>query len=167
MKFLMTTVAAAAALAAAGSAHAYDAINGLTVNDGWGRNTGVAGMAYFTLPFHATQQETAEPRFGIAMTAPQMQRRAGLSLRTDAPKLMDFALHGASLDAPWRSSLSVGNAIAWTSDPAQMTEAERRRFIGDSGVSWVIVGAATVALFVGVYAIIDDDVPPPAEGPEE
>lgn len=129
---------------------------------GWQRTTGAAAVVYGRLPFHATATEAAQPRLGLAMTAPQ--RATGLRLHTQAPRLVDIGVNAKGFDGAWSVSARLGATPAWSYDPDRAA-GERHLHLFDSGLSWVAVGLVGAGLFAGVFMITEDDVPPRVTGP--
>lgn len=122
---------------------------------GWQRSTGASAMAYGSFKFHPTKSDAEPAKFGVAMTAPYRVNGAGVLLRTQAPKLMDFSFNTRSFDGTWGSSLSVGATRAWTYDPYAPQGEQHTNFL-DSGTSWIVVGLATVAIGVGIFALTEN-----------
>jgi hypothetical protein len=122
---------------------------------GWQRTTGASAMAYGSVKFHPTKTDAHPARFGVAMTAPYRVKGAGVLLRTQAPKFVDFSFNTKDVGASWGSSLNVGGARAWTYDPTAPAGQQHTNFL-DSGKSWIVVGLATVAIGVGIFALTEN-----------
>jgi hypothetical protein len=122
---------------------------------GWQRSTGASAMAYGTVKFHPTKSDAEPAKFGVAMTAPYRVNGAGVLLRTQAPKLMDFSFNTRSFDGTWGSSLNVGATRAWTYDPYAPVGEQHTNFL-DSGTSWIVVGVATIAIGFGIYSLTEN-----------
>ncbi|MBL8631397.1 MAG: hypothetical protein JNM81_17310 [Rhodospirillaceae bacterium] len=156
---LKAVLSAAVLMASSVSAFAADpfsrAVFDQNTMQGWQRSTGASAMAYGTVKFHPTKSDAEPAKFGVAMTAPYRVNGAGVLLRTEAPKLMDFSFNTRSFDGTWGSSLKLGATRAWTYDPYAKAGEQHTNFL-DSGTSWIVVGLATVAVGVAAFSIIDN-----------
>ncbi|MCB2108720.1 MAG: hypothetical protein KDE14_13515 [Rhodobacteraceae bacterium] len=142
-----------AALAGIGSAQAGGAYNASTML-GWQRETGAAAVAYGYVPFHAAPREAKRAHLGFAMTAPVNGRGDRVVSRLQAPRFVDLKFSGAQSRDRWSATLNTGAATVWSDDPTV-------HHLLEGGMSWAAIGALTVAAGFGIFAILEDDIPPP------
>ena len=128
-----------------------------TFNDatmlGWQQRSAPAALAYFSVPFHTARQGRLQPRAGLMITAPQAYYPGKMSALTSAPGMVDFAFTGKDFNSPWTGTLHVQNQVVWASDPKALPKNTKQLF--ESGVSWVVVGALSAGIIIGVYALSD------------
>ena len=153
-----TTFVAIAALTSqlAAPAFAGEIFNRTTVLAGT-RTSGAAAMGYFRLQLGQAAGKTSAPRFGLMVAGPQTYSAGEVPLALNAPRILDFAVTGRDVSAPfaassWRGSFTVGNTLAWVSDRKDLPQGEAPRFL-ESGTSWLIVGAVTVGAVAGAFAL--------------
>lgn len=153
-----TTFVAVAAMASqlAVPAAAGEIFNRTTLLGG-ARTSGAAAMGYFRLPLGQTPGKTSAPRFGLMVAGPQTYSAGEVPLALNAPRIVDLAVTGRNLNAPftassWRGSLSFGNTVAWVSDRKDLPPEEARHLL-ESGTSWLVVGAVTVGAVAGAFAL--------------
>lgn len=120
---------------------------------GWQQRSAPAAMAYFSVPFHAERSDRIQPRAGLMITAPQAYYPGAMSSRVSKPGMVDLAFTGNTFDSPWTATLNVQNQVAWASDPKALPKNTKQLF--ESGVSWVVVGALSAGIIIGVYALSD------------
>lgn len=125
---------------------------------GWRQTTGPAAMAYFRVPFTATSRGT-QPQLGLMVAGPQAYWGGESHLHLDGPRVLDVSLTGRNLAAPWRAdswttTMTVGNAVAWSSDRQAPAPGEAPHLF-ESGLSWVAIGVLTVGAVAGTFVLID------------
>lgn len=143
---VLTTQFAAPALAA-------DVFNRTTML-GWRHHTGPAVVAYLRAPIGPSGYK-AKARTGIALTGPRAYGAGAGPLFSAGPTMLDVALVPRGVGGRWSAQVNIGNAVAWTNDEKSIEPG--RRNLMESGISWVVVGAATVALAAGTFAFIEND----------
>jgi hypothetical protein len=139
----LTTYAAVVALLASTSV---PALAGDTMMD-WGgsRTNGPAAMAYFKVPFHATEARE-NPYAGFALTGiAGRSGQFGPSL-FDAPKVMDFRLSGYG-----DQTMYVAGAVAWDKNPSTLPGYQKNLF----GMGTADTGLAVVAAGAAVWGIVE------------
>jgi hypothetical protein len=124
---------------------------------GWGKQSSAAVMAYVRVPLGVPKTSSAMPRAGFKITGPRTYGLGQSMSHLANPTLVDFGVTGRSFNAPWTATLNLGNTVTWASNPAALPkETPKLRMFGeDSGISWIVVGALTVAAGVGIFAAID------------
>lgn len=122
---------------------------------GWRHQTGPGVVAYFRAPLGPDVLTKNTMRAGLAVMGPRAYAAGRAPLHSQGPRLLDFSVAARGADAGWVPSLNVGRAVAWTSDPDSLKPGQIN--LMDSGLSWVAVGAVTVGLAVGIFAVIEDD----------
>jgi hypothetical protein len=147
--FVAAVVAASVAVAACGSAFAFDPATGQP----WQRFSPPAAVAYFRLPFH-TEPGADRVAYGLALTAP-MLRSSGAAplLIADTPRLLDLSFHGVVPDA-----LRVTGQVAWATGSSKPSGDRRLNLLG--GVGDLVLGLAGTAVAVyGIYSLVKKKCP--------
>jgi hypothetical protein len=139
---LKNTVALAAALSIgfASTSSAFD--NGPSRY--WGKNSGVAAIAYFKMPFSGadTREQT---NFGLALTAPLGPKSSSFRLRTDQPRLVDLRFDALGLTAfRFNERSLLSRQSGGGSNARYAVETDTWEFVG------LAVGAGLVAAVVAV-----------------
>jgi hypothetical protein len=153
-KFITIVTAAAVISQIATPVLAADMFNPTTML-GWRRTADATAMAYVRLPLRAVKVDSRQPRVGLMIGAPGPYSIGRPINRAASPSMVDFGFSGRDFRSNWAASLTVNDAVAWTSDPQSLPKNTRNLF--DGGITWVVVGVLSVGLMVGGYALADKD----------
>jgi len=155
-KLIAAAMVAVATVQFAAPAMARDFFNRTTML-GWRQQQGAAVVAYFRAPLGPPTLK-APVRAGFAVTGPRSFSAGEAPLYSQGPRIIDFSFSKRGVDARWISTLNVGNAVAWTSDPKSLPKNQVN--LMESGMSWVAVGAIAAGLAAGTVAFIEKDEQP-------
>ena len=155
--FLAITAIASQLAAPAMAADIYNSAYNPATALGWQRTTSTAAFAYVHMPLGATSTSGAPLRLGFAVTGPQAYRGGQVPLQLDGVHLVDVALTGRDLSAPWNTdshsfALTMGNTVAWASNPDGLPPGEREQLFGGAW-TWVAVGALTAGAVIGAFVL--------------
>lgn len=147
LKIAAFAVAAALSLPSVAQAQNFDRFTLF----GQPRLSGPVAMGYVRMPFQG--DKTRLPRAGVMLSSPGMYNVARPLIRSAQPGVVDFGVTGRSLRSKrWTSTLNISGHVAWAADPKALPkDTPRLEMLGD-GASWMIVGAASVAIASAILA---------------
>jgi hypothetical protein len=165
MRKVMTFLAVAAVVTdLAVPVYAADSLSGGMFNAttplGWRQTNRAAAMAYFHMPL-AGGKEAGVPRVGLMIAGPSAHSPGEAATHFDGARMVDLSFsHGAmgpswSSDR-WSTTFAVNDTVAWSNNSAIPADA---RYLSMSAVTWVAVGAISVGLIAGGFALTNRKKP--------
>ncbi len=122
---------------------------------GWQRTASPTAMAYVRMPFQSAGTGSQQPRAGFMITPPHTYRPGTAQAFSSAHGVVDFGITGRDFHQPWTTSLNLNNAVAWTGNAEAMPK--NATYLFESGVSWVVVGVASVVIIAGTIALSNEN----------
>ena len=121
---------------------------------GWRQQQGAAVVAYLRAPLGPPTFK-APVRAGFAVTGPRSFSAGDAPLYSQGPRIIDFSFSKRGVDAKWISTLNIGGAVAWTSDPKSLPKNQATLMGG--GASRPAVSTIAAGLAAGTISFVEKD----------